>query len=282
MIRYIILAAPRTIHIYSAATSLLVRTLPIDTEGLISAYALSRSNADNLYVTTSSGLILLWDWVSGQQLQRWETGLHIHGLVTVTSESLKGDVVYTQEHGNHSTITARLLHRGDETLESVILYKGKNMRPLQSFMVLAGGKIIVATTPDTLIVGSLESRTVSSLKDMTFTWREIKATESITCFDVQLRHQLPAQPTKAQRKAIAQGLKEHIDIAIGCGDGAIYVYNDLLNQLIAAERPNKDSKGSAFPTPRILHWHREPVGSLRWSLDGAARAHLVPLDAANI
>ncbi|KAJ9662233.1 NET1-associated nuclear protein 1 [Coniosporium apollinis] len=266
--KYIILAAPRTIHIYSAATSLLVRTLPIDGEGSISAYALSKSNADNVYVATSSGLIFLWDWVRGQQLQQWQTGSQIYGLVTATSESFQGEVVYTQERGSHSTITARLLHQGDKASESILLYKGKNMRPLQSFTVLAGGRVVVATASDTLIVGNVERPAISVLKDMTFTWREIKATESITCFDVQMRHQLPVQPTKAQRKALAQGTKQHVDIAIGCGDGAIYVYNDLLNQLIAAERPTKDSKSSALPTPRILHWHREPVGTLKWSLDG--------------
>ncbi|KAJ9649506.1 NET1-associated nuclear protein 1 [Coniosporium tulheliwenetii] len=279
--KYIILAAPRTIHIYSAATSLLVRTLPIDGEGSISAYALSKSNADNVYVATSSGLIFLWDWVRGQQLQQWQTGSQIYGLVTATSESFQGEVVYTQERGSHSTITARLLHQGDKASESILLYKGKNMRPLQSFTVLAGGRVVVATASDTLIVGNVERPAISVLKDMTFTWREIKATESITCFDVQMRHQLPVQPTKAQRKALAQGTKQHVDIAIGCGDGAIYVYNDLLNQLIAAERPTKDSKAQPYRHHAFfIGTENQETVLLLWQLDTGKRQELPHLTSA--
>jgi len=75
---------------------------------------------------------------------------------------------------------------------------------------------------------------------------------------------------KPQQKIQALSSDQTLDVVIGGAKGMIFVYEDLLNNLVQSERASKASEPAADLKPRILHWHRQAVGTVRWSLDGMA------------
>lgn len=100
------------------------------------------------------------------------------------------------------------------------------------------------------------------LRDISYVWRVVECPEWVAGFDVRIRHRM--SQNQAEKKGM---VSEAVDIAIGGLKGSIHIYEDLLNKLIINERPtSKDS--SKDITPRRLHWHRNSVLTIKWSLDG--------------
>ena len=63
-----------------------------------------------------------------------------------------------------------------------------------------------------------------------------------------------------------------IDIAIGDISGVLLLFEDILSSFAAIESTQKGGKTRADNAeslrPKKLHWHRDAIGSVKWSLDG--------------
>lgn len=241
----------------------------MSTNQSITAYALSSVAPNHLYVSDASGFVLLWDWVDGKKIQRWNLAAPVRGMTTSAGENASGekvDTVYTLDKGEHHTIHAhRLRGRKDDDSNSELLLKTRV--PLQSFTVAGLGHVIVAQAKDRVFVGQTKNTAALSPKDIVFIWRELSCTQPITSIAVQVKRQ---ESTKTPKKGAAS--VGQVNLVIGCTNGALFVYEDIVAKLIQAEKQQKkDSEElSAAPSlaPRTLHWHRNPVGAVKWSLDG--------------
>ncbi|KAI9817089.1 MAG: hypothetical protein M1827_001201 [Pycnora praestabilis] len=272
--KYLILAYTSAICIYSNATSLLVRSLPVSSSNSkaskITAYVLSAIDPNKLYVSTAQGLVYLWDWVEGKKLGRWDLNSQIGGM-TVSSMVIAGntfDIVYTNERKHDRwRVTAHKLMSGTEAADTESRSIYDTRKPLSLLKVLPESNVIVATSGQRLLVGASNSSTITSLGKLKFVWREIVSSEQITCMDVK------GTPRKSVggKVAKANGLGHQdgpvIDVAVGGAKGIIYLHEDLLNKLTQNERQSQ-SKGGLKMAPRQMHWHREGVSTLKWSLDG--------------
>ena len=253
-------------HIYSTATSLLVRTLPIGS-GTISSYTLSRSDPNRVYVATSAGLIILWDWDKDKKISRWDLGSSIRGITAVVLEGSPHDVIYTQETGDRYMIMAHRLQSGAEASQTKLKQILKSKEPIQSFQVLSKGTLVVVVLNTSIMIGKVTKSVSPSLEDLNYTWREFKVRQPITCFNACVRSRGHAATAKAH-KSPSQVVAESLDLAIGCVEGEIFVFEDILGKLMKAENPRKAPEQPGDLTPMRLHWHREAVGSVKWSLGG--------------
>ncbi|OCK83884.1 WD40 repeat-like protein [Lepidopterella palustris CBS 459.81] len=266
--KYLILAHKQAIQIYSTATSLLVRTLPIPS-GTIAAYALSESKSNSLYVATASGRILLWDWDTGSKPIHWELGTTICGIATTALEGSPHDVVYTHETGDYHIINAHNFRSGPEKSKTELKLVLESKTPIQSFQVMPGGSIIVVALQRSIMIGTTPKPTTATLQDFVYTWRECKLPQFITAFDACIRSGAdPSAKSSTSQKSSSQPQGESLDLAIGGVDGAILVFEDILRKLIRIENPRKPQTEAEDLTPQRLHWHREAVGAVKWSLDG--------------
>ena len=260
-----LLAYHTSIAVYSTSTSLLIRQLQVKKDEHISGFSFAPQNQNHLYISTVSGLIEKWDWVEGSRLGQWKLSSSIQSLLTSTSgpNDSDKDLVYTvdRKEGEPWLLSAHRLVGVADAANADVVTLLKYEEALSSFQVLEGGKIIVAASGSHIILGHCEAPDVPTLQDLIYVWRVIESPEWVASIDARYR---PRLEQVADKKAANC---EGVDIAIAGYKGSIYIYEDLLARLIRKERfPSKATAGDI--TPRRLHWHRNSVLAVKWSLDG--------------
>lgn len=268
ILRYLLVAYDSAIHVYSIATSLLVRRLCIHKSDRISSFALSPSSAGQVFISTISGSIEKWDWIEGTKLEYWYTSIPIYNLATSMPGTLEiwNGLVYTVDRKGEGQwmLTAHRLLGGKEASKTDLGTIFRYSNPLTTVRIIENGKFIVMTSGSQIILGSCDQPFPGSLKDISYVWRDIDALHYITSIDIRIRpHEVPTKKFK-KGHPIKLGA---VDIAVGNSDGYITIYDNLLEPIIQRERKLKLVKTEGVSSRR-LHWHRYPVLALRWSADG--------------
>lgn len=267
--RHLILANSRALQIFSTSTSLLERTLAAGS-GSVSAFTLSSWNPNRMYCSTSGGLTTLWDYETGTKVARWNIGTHICGLATISPTDVSHDLVFVHEVQSHQhVINIHSLRSGSEASQSEVKQILKTKSRILSFQTVAEGAIIVVACKDSLFIGQKGKSPWTSLKSLQYTWWEIKIAQPITTMHAYLRSGFGVDaplPTK-QRKS-TQEPKGTLDVAIGDEEGKIYVFEDIISKFSNLEHARQIVDQADNLTPRCLHWHRNSVGSIKWSRDG--------------
>ena len=254
------LAYRSCIKVFATATSLHTRTLTVskdaEAQSQISGFVIAPSKPEQLYVSLYSGLIELWDWKEGKKLGGWRLEWRISKLTAATIQlnNSSMDVVFTVDSlDSEHMITAHYLQKGQsEELQG--LYRSEE--PITSLQVLHGGRCIVASLHKTLIVGAHDGP-IPGVKGMRHIWYEVPTTP-ITTFDGRPSVQRASQQTKSPLDGL------DVDIAVGTDSGQLLICYNILQQMPVAISPSV----RIAPKWIKLHWHRNPVGAAKWSLDG--------------
>ena len=250
-IRYLLIAFESSIRVYATATSMLVRSLLTQqSTRFITGFAISTSNPSYLYLSRDDGTIEKWDWLDGSRMRKLNIGSRIYALTIpdLPQTETHDEAIYTIDVKDENwMITAHHLPDHGTTSVKTLL---RSPDPINFFKVVGGGSVVVASSGQLLLVGKLNGPSPPKVKEMVYTWREIRCPEHVTCLDVRLGSASTTDP--------------QVDIVVGGLLGAIFVYGDLLNGLISKER-NRNAKTSSA---QKLHWHRNAVGAVKWSQDG--------------
>lgn len=287
-----------SIVVYSTLTSLQVRQLQRKKGDPISSFALSVSAPDQLYLATYSGTIEQWDWTENLKLGSWKLSSTIYFLATSkasdstvgTDHATNGDVdglatnnalavkdegardftardlVYTVDKKDQGLwmLSAHRLMGEQEVAKTEVITLHKSQEQLSSFKVIEGGQVIVATSGRQLIIGTSTMPGPSNLRELSYIWRILECPEWISSIDVRMRH-VGNLETQARKKSL---LRDSLDVAVGGLKGAIHIYEDLLKKLFRREQAASKNGAMEDIASRKLHWHRNPVLAVRWSLDG--------------
>ena len=264
-----LVAYDAAIAIYSTSTSLLVRQLRVKNAGSISGFAVSSETPSHLYISTESGIIEKWDWVKGFRLRLWKLSSSILSLIisSPNTDQMTSDIVYTVDKKGKDSwlLSAHRLLAGEDATKTDVVSLLKYEAPLSFIKVLERGRIIVATSESQMIFGYCKNPAAPTLKDLAYTWRVVECPEWPTSIDVRIRQRMSRN--QAEKKGL---VSEAVDVAIGGLKGAIHVYEDILNKVIIRERhTGKDSDTIS----RKMHWHRNSVLAIKWSLDGEPVCH---------
>lgn len=234
----------------------------------VTAFALSPSKPNNIFLSTNTGSIEKWDWIEGNRLEYWHISIPIYHLATSSfrSDETPNDLVYTVDRKGESQwmLTVHRLLGGDEASKTDLGTLIKYRDPLTSVKISENGRIIVLTSGSRLIVGSSEGPDLVSLKDCVYVWRELNCPEWISTMDIRTR---PFEMPSTKAKGTNLGFDGALDVAIGLLRGQIIIYDDLLNSLVQKENKSKPGKQKGISSQR-LHWHRTAVLALKWSKDG--------------
>ena len=237
----------------------------------ISASSLSQVNPHILYVSTFAGTIYRFDWTEGKRLARWDVSSQITGLATAASPDADEDIVYTidrSERRGNWMLTAHKLMAGNKASSSELSTLCRSQEPITGLKGLEGGRYLVVTFGKRLMIGQRNESYQAAFATTTYTWREITVPERITCFDARLPdHPAPQQSTGLKPKSLGVASKSAVDIVVGNAKGEIYIYQNLLDQLIRRERSDRAGKAASL-AGSLQHWHREAVSTVKWSLDG--------------
>ena len=263
--KFLLLGKLKALDVYAAETSLLARSLPLGASSVALAYALSATNSDHVYVADSAGIISLWNWTDGSKLGRWGIGANVQHLIVVEQAATSRDLVFTHEAESQHIVSVHALYTGDEASKTEAKQILKTSRPITGMQILLQGKLVVLSTPNSMIVGKRRKFKQTALQEFQYTWREFEMSKRVTTFNAFV--QIPDGKDKA-----LQVERDHLDLAVGDEEGAIYLFEDVISRFVAVEKSQKeDSDRSVGPeslAPKRLHWHRSAVRALKWSLDG--------------
>lgn len=266
--KYLLIANPKAIHVYLAETSLLVNVLPVGAIGSVTAYALSSTQSDQLYVADSNGLITLWNWVEGTKIGRWDIGATVRNMVVVTQPGSDEDLVYCHETGDKHTVNVHALRTKAQASKTDLKRVLKTNSAITNLQVLLQGKYVVIATADTITVGKRLKVSKTALQEFEYVWRELKFSKRVTTCSTYFRQ----REILDNGKKTAQDQRDFLDLAVGDEAGVILLFEDILASFAAVESSQKGNKNRTDAAeslrPKRLHWHRDAVGSVKWSLDG--------------
>lgn len=208
----------------------------------------------------------------------WQLNSRISSIIAIADRDETDDVIYTLRKTNRCLIERHTPGKGKEQEELKSQRLLDVARPLQMIQILAMGNVILAVYSGGLYIGEMLKQGSTSAEDLIYTWREVSCVEPVTCFHARYRPNEPTVPAKKEkkkkkeRKASKRDVTGALDVAIGGVRGTIIILRDFLAKLKAEEMgSNGLPVSSDLLAPRILHWHREAVGSLKWSRDGVLR-----------
>ncbi|PPJ60631.1 hypothetical protein CBER1_03666 [Cercospora berteroae] len=240
----LIAATIREVQLLHLDSSLISRTHAVPDGRSIFAYTLSAEYPDHVEIAYDNGTKVQWNWTTGS--------------------IIKGSFP-----GNETTIAATTAARGDGRLEVyciaqtqgtyTVVGERKSLystyRRLTSIHVLEGGAYIICLGTTAMLLGKRKENSQTS----EYIWIEMPTTVPFQCLDARLVTPATGRansPAKDQKKPTPD-----LALAVGNADGQIHFYSSLLS-LFA--KPSQ----AVLPTPRILHWHREAVSTVKFSRDG--------------
>lgn len=257
--QYLIIPTESNVQIYSTKTSLLMRTLHVGEAmaDLVTSCVSDPSNSSNIFVSKQGGTVQKWEWTTGKKLKSWTCQIDLLRIVAVmpVAGSPQLCTVLTAHGGRVEK--SRLL-RSDlatsstkPTQEVLLLGEIRRWSTCRSF---DGGNVLILWSGKQLTIGQLLAKPKdSSVKE--YIWREVTVPQPIISLDVRLRD---------RPKTVGGSPVKMMNVVIGCLDGVIFMYEDLLYRLIGKEKGIKDIDILS----RRLHWHRQAVNTLKWSHDG--------------
>lgn len=251
MLRHILICYNNFVGVYATSTSLLVRKLRSKWSGIITGCVLDAQNRDHLFVTRRNGFIEKWDWREGLLIDDWRLLSEIFYANTSTTPAEDG-LLYTidrQASGPWLISAHRLTKGGDNPITEIASLFEQEHR-ISGLRVLEGGKVIAATSGSHLMLGYTMAPSTAKLGDLLYTWRIITCPEWIASFDVLI---LSSQKKKSLPS---------VHVVVGGCKGSIFIYDDLLVATMQQTPRGPDIRC------RRLHWHRNVVAAVKWSLDG--------------
>ena len=242
------------IQVYSTKTSLLIRSFRVDAKSDITSCSLSAVNSNFLYVSSSRGLVSLWDWTTGARLNKLEVESGVRQVISLRDYKGKELILLLKDHspGVKSLIAFSVTTPSGDIVEMETVLQRSNITA--SVRVYAHGSVLVASAGDKLLFGQSQITAEGQL-DLSYTWREVTVPGYITSYDAQVN----SSKSKTSRKV------PYLDVVIGLGDGVILHYEDILFKLMGQEKKNKNVAEDI--TARKLHWHRTAVNTVKWSRD---------------
>lgn len=137
--------------------------------------------------------------------------------------------------------------------------------PIRSIDVKEGGSVISAITLSGILIGS-PSQSSTGQTPTKYVWREITCSEPPACFDVKIKAK--DQRNAGKHPSTTAPQKWTVDVVVGGIRGCIYVFQDVLRRFEKTSKSGANISTASTSREQQLHWHRESVGSVTWSLDG--------------
>jgi NET1-associated nuclear protein 1 (U3 small nucleolar RNA-associated protein 17) len=210
--------------------------------------------------------LIQWDWESDTEVTTWAKFQGVISFEVTTIKLQDGEhmaiFLLRERKDGRRAISVSLLEASlSEQKHETNLFE--STKAVSRLKVIRHGQCLVACSSQNLIVGTPKIGGSREALPTEFTWTEVPLPCKITSLDVR---EAPISVPLTTHTASSDVLPS-IDIAIGEYNGSILIYRDIIKTLHRNESvPEAERKG--LPLCEQLHWHREAVSSLAWSLDG--------------
>lgn len=271
--RFLIVANRKTLNVYSTSNSLLTRCVKpflkkdAHRSTRIVSYCLSPTHPKIIWVAFSDGSVFRMDWTTGTGGNEcWtisSTGCIHMTVASMESAGRRRDVVFTTETKKDGgfRITAQEMSPETPSVSPTrTIYTTSNR--IQFLRAAKEGSIIVAASGNRVLLGRLRSTDYDTVENIRYEFRVFESTEVIKCLDVRVSDRTNSDGLKKSLKK-----SPIVDVVVGNIRGVLFVHHDLLAKLFSQQADGKLPPGISM-VPRKLHWHRQVVHTVKWSLDG--------------
>ncbi|KAK5169597.1 NET1-associated nuclear protein 1 [Saxophila tyrrhenica] len=237
---FLISVTARDVQVLSLETSLAVRTYPAPVGQTIRCFTVLE---DVVYITLKDATVLSWRWTGENEASPVR---NTKSKIVAMASTLQGD---------EEAIPNLFYICRESKTENAILSDEQMLHTtahhLHSIHILGNGMYVLAQSPTALVIGA---RSMDPKTPHDFAWIELPLEIKSSCVDARVSS-VPASVKKASNKRPA------LQVAVGQCDGKIHIYDDLAPLFYRNEQ-------HGLPSPRVLHWHRRAVSSLKFSTDG--------------
>jgi len=242
---FVVYGTALEVLILSLDTSLVVHTHSAPAGAAVLCFAKDGKDGNIIYIAHSDRSIIRWDWsedIAESSKVNIQGRINALAVAFTVNQRDEGTLYYLGRNGQSSQISheENVLHSTEQQLSDML--------------VLDGGQYILCRGPSVVVLGVKQSRGNDSRTD--YSWVNIPLTSTSTCFAARLLPSAGSTKSEAKRKLSLQ-------LAIGNATGQIHLY-DLDTSFIYGSGKDR----TRLPAPRILHWHREAVSTIKFSQDG--------------
>ena len=240
---FLISANSREVQVLSLQTSSVVRTHAPPAGVSVVCYCADADDINLVDIAYSDHTVWNWDWTNDNSVAKRRftaSGTVIAIASTPSAHDKDSALFYVGKLGRRNAISN----------DNLLLHVTKQR--LESIQVLGEAHYVVARGPSALVLG-MKKEGEAKLSD--YIWIELPLNKSSTCLDARLL--LSTQPSKKQAPQRRPGLS----LALGNTNGQIQLFNDVSSGF------NQAGQQGSSPAPRILHWHRDAVSSVKFSRD---------------
>ncbi|CZR55131.1 related to small nucleolar ribonucleoprotein [Phialocephala subalpina] len=270
--KHFIVATRSTVLVYSTSNSLLTRSIKVNLENSarIVAYSLSSTNSDLLWIACSNGIVFSVNWTSGAGAdQHWvtsSTGCNYMTVASMESAARRRDVVFTTEirKSGGFRITANELPLPPTQPSTRTIYTSPYR--IEYLQAAQEGSVIVAVSGNKILLGRLKSTDYDSIDKMRYEFRIFESIDAIKSLNMRVYNRSGTE-LEGLKKSSALKKMPIVDLVVGDVRGVVFLHNDLLAKLFIQSQDGSLPSGISL-TPRKLHWHRQAVHTVKWSLDG--------------
>ncbi|KAI1309825.1 WD40-repeat-containing domain protein [Xylaria venustula] len=267
--KHLIIAYNTSLQVYSTSESLLLRKIQLTFSRLngrrdqIVAVCPSATSPDLLWVASYGGSIWLINWPTGDSSEV-HLNLDCDRLHDMFVDSVQigkdlQDILYVSTEKDEAWHITAYDIRDFELVGSKTVFS--HTSAIENLRVAHCGFTFAAYADRTIIVGSRQHETLSTLEDLVYEVVTFDAADEITCLDIQVTGRVHLN-RRSQRETNDTPV---VDLAVGCARGAVFAYNDLLPNFRLLDDVKK--RHHALQS-RNYHWHRKAVHAVKWSRDG--------------
>ena len=269
--KHIIFATERALSVARIDSSKVEVTHDVGDRTTITSFAGSRQSRNCVHLANSKGEITLWNWHSRKALQVCKPE-HVTTSIAHLTSTLKAkperELVFgvTKEDGGWSVRAYAI----DTPEVPPITVLTRNQNPITAVKAHPSGRVILVSTPQSLLIGALSRRAHISANsqsaDLEYDWYELNCKEPPTCFDFRF---IPSQAADINAVDALDAVRDQdtLHVAYGGLQGSIYMHADILSELKGVTSARERTRRHDL-LPRKLHWHRESVGAIAFSPDG--------------
>jgi NET1-associated nuclear protein 1 (U3 small nucleolar RNA-associated protein 17) len=184
-------------------------------------------------------------------------------VASMESSGRRRDVVFTTETKKDGGFRITAHEMSQETPSDTptrTIYTTPNR--IQFLKTAKEGSVIVAASGNRVLLGRLRSTEYNTVENIRYEFRIFESTEVIKSLDVRVSERKDSDGLKKSLKK-----SPVVDVVVGNIRGVLFVHNDLLAKLFSQQADGKLPPGISM-VPRKLHWHRQVVHTVKWSLDG--------------
>ncbi|KXT05116.1 hypothetical protein AC578_7585 [Pseudocercospora eumusae] len=231
----LIAATIREVQLLHLDSSLMSRTHIVPDGRAVQCFSLSAKYPDHVDIAYDNGAKIQWNWTTGATSDSTYPGQEavIASTTAHVSDGVPESFYISHALGSYNINAGRKL-----------LYS--TYRPVRSIQVTQNASFIICFGTTALILGRRKEQTG------TYVWLEMPMTVPPQCVD-------PKAILTMSKKTKA--LPAELVLAVGNADGKIHVYSGLASLF-------GNPHNAVLPAPRILHWHREAVSTVKFSRDG--------------